>query len=86
MADIRKGTFKTGTSYQVRYPRKSTKSGYAFKAFKTLKEARAFRDRQAGQLDTGPIDPSVRTVNQAIDKWLDICLKEGQDGRDPVTS
>jgi len=86
MADIRKRTGKKGTTYQVRYPSSSTKSGYAFKTFSTLKEARNFRDYNIGNIHAGPIDHSVRTVDQAIDRWLDICLKEGRDGRDPVTN
>lgn len=86
MADIRKRKGKKGTTYQVRYPSRSTKSGYAFRTFDTLKEARAFRDEQRGSALAGPVDCSIRTVHQAIERWLDICLKEGRDGRDPVTS
>ena len=85
MSDIRKRTGKTGTTYQVRYPSMAAKSGYTFKTFKTMKEARAF-------LESGDIrdrhrvhDPSVRTVPQAIDRWLRICEKEGTDGNEPVT-
>ncbi|MEQ8228191.1 MAG: site-specific integrase [Rhodospirillales bacterium] len=64
----------------------ATKSGYAYATFDTLKEARAFRDQQRANNLSGPIDLSIRTVDQAVSSWLDICLKEGRDGRDPVTS
>ena len=85
MSDIRKRVGSKGTTYQVRYPSKKTKSGYAFSTFSTLKEARAYRDNLSSQ-PIGPVDPSIGTVNQAIQKWLEICEKEGRDGRDPVTS
>ena len=85
MSDIRKRVGKKGTSYQVRYPNKATKSGYAFKTFDTLKEARAFIESGALQARYGHIDSSIATIPEAIDRWLDICLKEGRDGRDPVT-
>ena len=85
MADIRKRTGKKGTTYQVRYPCKAAKSGYAFKTFPTLKEARAFRDQKAASTGSGPVDLSIKDVSDAIDRWLDICQKEGRDGRDPVT-
>jgi integrase len=84
MSDIRKRVGSKGTTYQVRYPSKKTKSGYAFSTFKTLKEARAYRD-SISHSPIGPIDPSIQTVDQAIQKWLEICEKEGLDGRDPVT-
>lgn len=86
MADIRRRQGRKGTTYQVRYPSKSTKSGYTYATFETLKEARAFRDQQRAFTHAGPIDHSIRSVDQAIDRWLDICQKEGRDGRDPVTA
>lgn len=86
MADIRKRIGKKGTTYQVRYPSKSAKSGYAFKTFNTLKEARAFRESHGGISSLTPLDNSIKTVEEAIERWLDICLKEGRDGRDPVTN
>ncbi|MEZ5749400.1 MAG: hypothetical protein R3D83_05765 [Caenibius sp.] len=86
MSDIRKRVGKKGTTYQVRYPSKSTKSGYAFKSFDTLKEARSFIETgKAHQSSNAGVDNSIATVPEAIDRWLDICLKEGRDGRDPVT-
>ena len=42
MSDIRKRVGKKGNTYQVRYPSKATKSGYAFATFDTRKEALAF--------------------------------------------
>lgn len=42
MTDIRKRIGKKGATYQVRYSSKSTKTGYAYKTFDTIKEARAF--------------------------------------------
>lgn len=85
MSDIRKRTGKTGTTYQVRYPSMATKSGYAFKTFKTMKEARAFLESGDILDRTRAVDLSVRTVPQAIDRWLRICEKEGTDGNEPVT-
>jgi hypothetical protein len=37
MADIRKRNGKNGPTYQVRYPSKATKSGYAYATFRTMK-------------------------------------------------
>lgn len=85
MADIRKRVGRKGTTYQVRYPSNTTKSGYAFKTFDTLKEARAFRDNSGALQHAGPLNPEISTVEQGIDTWLEICAKEGRDGRDPVT-
>jgi len=87
MTDIRKRTGSKGTTYQVRYPSKAAKSGYGFKTFLTLKEARAFRE--SGEAKTmGSVRPgkSIVTVDDGISKWLDVCEKEGRDGRDPVTA
>jgi integrase len=87
MADIRKRTGSKGTTYQVRYPSRAAKSGYGFKTFLTLKEARAFRE--SGEAKTmGSVRPgtSIVTVNDGISKWLEVCEKEGRDGRDPVTA
>ena len=84
MSDIRKRTGRKGTTYQVRYPSKATKSGYAYKTFSTMKQARAFLESgSASAVGKRPL--SRLTVPQAIDAWLDICEKEGLNGRDPVT-
>ena len=85
MSDIRKRAGKKGTTYQVRYPSGGAASGYAYKTFSTRKEALAFLESGKARQQTVVTDSSVRTVAQAIDRWLDICLKEGRDGRDPVT-
>lgn len=85
MADIRKRVGTKGTTYQVRYPSKTTKSGYAFRTFDTLKEARTYV--QSGKtLETKSSHHSdITTVRQATDLWLKICEKEGLNGREPVT-
>jgi integrase len=84
MSDIRKRTGAKGTTYQVRYPSKAAKSGYAYKTFDTRKEALAFREDACARLvNVG--SGEIRTVVQGIQKWLDICEKEGRNGREPVT-
>jgi integrase len=82
MADIRKRKGKIGAAYQVRYPSNSTKSGYAFRTFSTMKEARAFTESLGSLPDR--INTHISTVPQAIREWLDICEKIGRDGREPV--
>lgn len=86
MADIRKRIGKKGTTYQVRYPSTATKTGYAFKSFDTLKEARAFVESGKARASASPYNSEIKTVDKAIQKWLDICQTEGRDGRDPVTA
>lgn len=85
MSDIRKRVGTKGTTYQVRYPSKATKSGYAYATFRTRKEAVVFiesgKARESGERqDTVPM-----TVEEAVEKWLEICETEGTDGHDPVT-
>ena len=86
MTDIRKRSGSKGITYQVRYPSKGSKSGYAYKTFLTLKEAREFREsgetKKAGSTRSGG---GIVTVADGIEKWLEVCEKEGRDGRDPVT-
>ena len=82
MADIRKRVGKKGTSYQVRYPSKTTQSGYAFKTFNTLKEAREFNQNLGSLPDR--VSSEITTVSQAVQLWLDICEKIGRDGREKV--
>lgn len=86
MADIRKRTGSKGTTYQVRFPDPSAKSGYSYATFDTRKEALEFRDGSANQKPHISRGSEIRTVEQAVDKWLDVCEKEGRDGRDPVTA
>jgi len=85
MADIRKRNGSKGITYQVRYPSKASKSGYAYKTFLTLKEAREFRE--SGETKkTGPTrGGGIVTVADGVEKWLEVCENEGRDGRDPVT-
>jgi integrase len=49
------------------------------------KEALAFREDAGARLVNAPTDREIRTVAQGIQKWLDICEKEGRNGREPVT-
>jgi len=86
MSDIRKRVSSKGTTYQVRYPSKKTKSGYTYATFDTMKEAREFIETGRAHRANGEIRSTIRTVDQAIDKWLRICEKEGLNGRDPVTT
>lgn len=85
MADIRKRTGSKGTTYQVRYPDPASRSGYSYATFDTRKEALEFRDGSAKTKPNASRASEIRTVEQALQKWLDICEKEGRDGRDPVT-
>ena len=68
MSDIRKRVGRKGVTYQVRYPSKATKSGHAYATFATRKEALAFVESGKAQETNGPLDKSVRTVSQAIDR------------------
>jgi integrase len=88
MADIRKRNGPKGITWQVRYPAKAAKSGYAYKTFATLKEAREFREggdaKKIGSIRSAGGD--IVTVADGMQKWLEVCEKEGRDGRDPVTA
>jgi integrase len=85
MSDIRKRVGTKGTTYQVRYPSKATKSGYAYATFNTMKEARDFIE--SGKTRKQALSPhsDIKTVKQAAHLWLRICEKEGLNGREPVT-
>ena len=84
MASIKTRTGKNGSkTYEVRYTDKSKKSGYSYKNFKKKKEAREFC--QNAEKWTQKSCSSVKSVEDAINLWLDICEKEGTDGREPVT-
>lgn len=85
MSDIRKRVGRNGTTYQVRYPSKSSKTGYAYKSFATRKEALSFRDDSAARTIATPLSSEIRTVSQGVQKWLDVCEREGRNGREPVT-
>jgi integrase len=85
MTDIRKRTGSKGITYQVRYTSKAAKAGYAYKTFTTMKEARAFSENSAARTDGAPLSKAIRTVEQGLAKWLDVCEKEGCNGRSPIT-
>ena len=86
MTDIRKRTGHKGITYQVRYPSKASKSGYTYKTFLTLKEAREFRESgETKKVSSSRSRDGILTVADGIEKWLEVCEKEGRDGRDPVT-
>jgi len=80
MADIRKRQGKKGVTYQVRYSNASAKTGYSFKTFRTMKEARAFSESSSDWDSNLPDD--FTTVDDAIDLWLKACEKEGLNGSD----
>jgi integrase len=86
MSDIRKRNGSKGISYQVRYASKAAKTGYAYKSFETMKEARTFLEDSAARRKNGPLSNEIRTIDQGLQKWLDVCAKEGRNGRDPVTA
>lgn len=86
MSDIRKRVGAKGTTYQVRYPTTAAKCGYAYKTFGSRKEALAFRDNSAARKHASAPSPDIRTVAEGMQKWLDVCEKEGRDGRDAVTA
>ncbi len=85
MSDIRKRVGRKGTTYQVRYPSKSTKSGYAYATFQTRKEAVEFVEGGGTREAARSHHSDIKTVAQATDRWLKICEKEGLNGREPVT-
>lgn len=83
MTDIRKRAGRRGTTYQVRF---RGPKGYEYRTFDTMKEARAFREDRPAQKRLGGRSAEIVTVDQAVDRWMDICAKEGRDGRDPITT
>lgn len=86
MSDIRKRTGAKGTTYQVRYADPGSASGYAYKTFETRKEALAFRETTKPVTTPTGRSAGIVTVADGMQKWLDVCEKEGRDGRDPVTA
>ncbi len=82
MADIRKRTGNKGTTYQVRYIREDSPSGYSYATFATLKEARSFTEN-LGSLSAVPGGSAI-SVPEAVDRWLDVCERIGRDGREKV--
>lgn len=88
MSDIRKRNGSKGITWQVRYPNKASATGYAYKTFTTLKEAREFRESGKAKKtgSTRSTGVNIVTVADGMEKWLEVCEKEGRDGRDPVTA
>jgi len=87
MANIRKRLRRDGSVYyQLRWPTGRKKpSGvreYNYKSFHLRKEAVAYEQNLAGK--PKPIYSRIRSVEQATERWLEICKKEGRDGRAPV--
>jgi integrase len=85
MADIRKRTGSKGTTYQVRYPSRASKGGYAYRAFDTRKEAQAFLDSGLPKSRNRSRNGEVKSVPDAVQKWLDACKYVGRHGKDPVS-
>lgn len=83
MTDIRKRVGRNGdVTYQVRF---RGANGYEYRTFETAREARAFREDAGAHKRAARRGRAVVTVDQGVQKWLDICEKEGRNGREPVT-
>lgn len=80
MADIRKRNGKNGTKYQVRA--KKSDGSYIHKSFTRRKDAQAFIETLS---EHKHLDTRIKSVDMAVTTWLDICEKEGRDGREPVS-
>ena len=86
MADIRKRTGSKGITYQVRYPNKAAETGYAYETFATTERgARLPRELRPRVYEAARLSTEIRTVEQGLRKWLDVCEKEGCNGREPIT-
>lgn len=86
MADIRVREGKKGKTYQVSYADPAAASRYAYETFQTRAEALAFRDSSAAHRPSAALQPGIKLVSDAVEKWLEICEEEGTDGNEPVTS
>ena len=84
MVDVRKRTGSKGTTYQVRLPSRSAASGFIYKTFATKKDARHYVEHELPK-HRGNRHDTIRSVEQAVRKWLAICEFEGRDGKDPVS-
>jgi integrase len=82
MTDIRKRVGRKGVTYQVRF---RGANGYEYRTFETLKEARGFREDSSAHKRAARKGRAVITVEDGVEKWLDVCEKEGRNGREPVT-
>ena len=86
MADLRRKKTAKGTIvHQVRYRSPSTKSGYAYRNFETVKQAKEFLSHVRQKSSNGLSQSTIRTVDDAVGAWLDICQSEGLNGGEPVT-
>jgi integrase len=63
----------------------AAKSGYTYRTFRTRKEAQAFVEGGGTKTIHSVSSSGIARVSAAVDRWLDICEKEGTDGNDPVT-
>ena len=84
MADTRKRDEKK--PYQVRYIDKTTKSGFGYKSFSNYQLAKKFEAKKTLEEESNLVSTKVREVDQAVEKWLEICETEGTDGNNPVTA
>jgi integrase len=80
MADIRKRHGARGDTYQVRYAKPDGR--YAFRSFPRRRDAVDFIESLASRKR---LNTAISTVADAVDIWLDVCGKEGRDGRPPVS-
>lgn len=76
MADIRKRKGKR--PYQVRFLDGSTKSGYGYKSFAKWKDADRFKKKKDVEEGGGLQPTDIYSVEQAIDRWLEIAKTEGR--------
>jgi integrase len=87
MADIRRIKNDNGPdTFQIRYRNEAAKAGYSYKNFKTMKAAKAYLESGEARSKAAPVNKDIVTVAQGLQKWLDVCEKEGRDGGDPVTN
>ncbi len=88
MSDIRKRVNKAGkTTYQLRF--KSSEGpqvSYTYKTFDTAKQAKAYRENLKNIRTPLGVSTDIKTVPQAIKRWLDICAKEGTENHEPITA
>lgn len=76
MADIRKRKGKK--PYQVRFIDKSKKKGVGYRSFSRWGDANKFKCRKELEEGGALQSTTIRTVEEAIDKWLEICRTEGR--------
>lgn len=84
MADIRKRKGAKGIQYQVRFTSGDGNSGYTYRSFDSLREAKRFIE--SGAIQKSSAKGSDIAVEAAVEQWLQICEREGLNGREPVTA